>query len=294
MTGKEDTLFQFGAYFEEKQRFGFVDLVQVSEVVLYASAEIPVHTQTCHEISYVVSGTGSFYTGDTAYTLKKGDVQVVTAGEDHRIVASPTENLRYICIGFTFGEVPDAYREICRFYEESVQGVANCNHDVRELFDMLMGEFYLVREDSHITIGELLRLILTKVRRLFFEPSEKNNKECECFEPGLIYRVLKYIDDHIFTIRMVGEIADALHYSENYLSTSFSKKMGKTLQGYMSERKLDTARMLLENGNLSEREVAELLHFDCLARFSRNFKKAYGVTPRQYLCDRRKETNYGK
>lgn len=68
--------------------------------------------------------------------------------------------------------------------------------------------------------------------------------------------------------------------------------MGITLQTYIREKKLETAKILLEYGSLSISEVAELLHFDSVQSLTRGFKKLYGVTPYQYISEKRKENSH--
>lgn len=292
MHTENDKLFHFGSFFERTQAFDFIDLWQIAELALCPGGEIEAHAQICHEISYVVSGSGVFYTGDDAYEVKQGDIHVVAKGDPHRIVASPKEKLRYICIGFHFAEVPEAYRHICSFYETSPRGVANCNSDIRGLFDMLIGEFYVLQEDRAPAIAELLKLILIKVGRAFVTDAlQKPTPARGIGEPGTMYRIVKFIDDNIYTVRTVSEISRELHYSESYLSTVFRQRMGVTLQTYIREKKLETAKMLLEYGNLTVNEVASLMHFDCVPSFSRNFKKKYGMTPYRYISEKTKGKN---
>lgn len=291
MNTQNDRLFDFGTFFSERPRFDFVNLVQVGEVALIPGGRIEGHKQVCHEISYIVSGSGVFYTNGEGYSVAPGDVHVIAAGDLHKIEASPTEKLRYICIGFTLSDVPEAYRSVCDFYKVSPPLLSGCENGIRSLFDMLIGEFYVVEEDRERAIAELLKLILTKVRRAFVTDSLKRRyPERGVGRASIVYRIAKYIDDHVYAVRTVGEIARALHYSESYLSTVFRQKMGVTLQTYLREKKLETAKMLLEQGNLTVGEVSELMHFDCVQSFSKNFKKFYGTTPYRYLEKYKTET----
>lgn len=103
---------------------------------------------------------------------------------------------------------------------------------------------------------------------------------------GCGHILLKYIDSHAATVKSVGEISRKLHYIESYISTVFRQKMGVTLQSYIRDKKLETAKMLLEYGNRTVNEVAELMNFENVQSFSKSFKKKYGITPHMYLGKR--------
>lgn len=292
MRKESDRLFDFGNFFEEQPRFDFLNLVQIAEVALVPGGRIEDHVQICHEISYIVSGSGVFHTNGESYPVAPGDIHVVAKGDMHGIDVSKTEKLRYICIGFTFSDVPIEYRHVVDFFLSSPSATASCGGDLRSLFDMLIGEFYVLQEDRAVAIAELLKLILIKVRRAFvFDEKKRQKPERGIGEPSTVYRIVKYVDDHIYDIRTVGEIARELHYSESYISTLFRRKMGVTLQTYIREKKLETAKMLLAFGNLTVGEVAALMHFDCASGFSRIFKRRYGITPHAYVSRKGKENH---
>lgn len=289
-----ERIFSFGSFYENNLVFDFLNLVQICEIALVPGAEISAHKQVCHEITYIVSGSGIFCTGDVEFEVGAGDIHVIAKGDVHRITVSDTNNLRYICIGFGFGEVPEKYREICGFYEKSPNTVSNCNSDLRSLFDMLIGEFYILQNDRGCVISELLKLILAKVKRSFEEDARKKQApERTAKKQSTVYKILKYIDDNIYSVKTVGEISRNLHYTESYISAVFRQKMGITLQTYIRQKKLESAKLLLEYGNLTVSEISGLMHFESVQSFSKAFKKSYGLTPHRYVTETRKNSRAG-
>ena len=101
---ESNPLFYFGNFYRENLSFDFIRLTQICEIALEPDGEVNEHTQICHEITLIVSGNGTFYTEDTALSVRQGDIHVVACGDRHRICASSSEKLRYICIGFSFDE----------------------------------------------------------------------------------------------------------------------------------------------------------------------------------------------
>lgn len=286
---KAKRLFSFqNNFYECKLKFGFINLLQVAEAAMIPQSGVFEHIQVCHEITYIVSGRGVFRTGDNEYEVKQGDIHCIAKGDVHEISVPASENLRYICIGFDFDDIPEEYREVCEFYMTSPQSVAKGSSDIRTLFEMLINEFYVTRTFNEVATEAIIRLILVKVCRCF----EDNNTELaptRMYRQSVIYKIVKYVDENIEKVRSVGEISKKLHYTESYVSTVFRKNMGITLQGYIREKKLESAKMLLEYGNRTVAEVSELMSFDSVENFSKSFKKKYGLTPYRYILSKRKD-----
>ena len=55
-----------------------------------------------------------------------------------------------------------------------------------------------------------------------------------------------------------------------------------TLADYYRNRRLEAARLLIAQGDLSITHIADLLNYSSIYTFSRAFKDKYGVSPEQY------------
>jgi AraC-like DNA-binding protein len=76
-------------------------------------------------------------------------------------------------------------------------------------------------------------------------------------------------------------VAEALHYNYSYISDLFKKTTGETLSSYFRRRRLDAARLLLNEGKLSVTQISELLNFSSIYTFSRSYKDYFGVSPNE-------------
>ena len=99
---------------------------------------------------------------------------------------------------------------------------------------------------------------------------------------ALCYRLMNYVDTHIYTMTGLGELAEETNYNYSYLSSLFRKTTSGTLTDYYRRRRLETARLLILENELSISHVAELLHYSSIYTFSRAFKDEYGLSPAQY------------
>lgn len=80
----------------------------------------------------------------------------------------------------------------------------------------------------------------------------------------------------------VGEIANKVYLTPNYMMMFFKKKMGKTVLQYMTEVRMEAAKVLLKDGRGNLSEVALKVGFRDTGYFSKVFRRYVGISPRTY------------
>lgn len=78
------------------------------------------------------------------------------------------------------------------------------------------------------------------------------------------------------------DLAALVGYSEYYLTEKFKKETGQSVSSYIRFAKVERAKLLLESGDLSVREISERLAFNTVNYFIRCFSDTTGYTPAQY------------
>ncbi|MBQ7725428.1 MAG: helix-turn-helix transcriptional regulator [Lachnospiraceae bacterium] len=68
----------------------------------------------------------------------------------------------------------------------------------------------------------------------------------------------------------------------SYFSALFKKETGTNFSAYLLNVKMENARLLLRNSNLSLSDISAELGFESQSYFSKMFKKETGLTPRDY------------
>ena len=118
-----------------------------------------------------------------------------------------------------------------------------------QIFDRLMNEIYISRDNSRFTI---------------------------------VGQVIQYLQEHYEKEISVSEVAQAVHFSPFYLSRIFKEELDFTIIEYLIEIRLSAARYLLENSLLTVSQIASQVGFHDPAYFSRIFKKHIGIGPKEY------------
>lgn len=98
-------------------------------------------------------------------------------------------------------------------------------------------------------------------------------------ELDLSLRVKKYLDSNYCTSINMETIAVNVFAHPNYISTKFKEDMGITVTEYLCSFRLEKAKHLLYNSNLSCKRISQLVGFQDQFYFCKCFRKKYGITP---------------
>lgn len=85
-------------------------------------------------------------------------------------------------------------------------------------------------------------------------------------------------------------LARRLNYSYSYLSGLFSENTFTSIENFIILRKVDLAKELICNTELTLTEIAYRLHYSSVAHLSAQFKKTTGLTPTNFqrIIEKRK------
>jgi len=92
----------------------------------------------------------------------------------------------------------------------------------------------------------------------------------------------------------VSRIAASCHVSPATLGRLFRQEFGRSPQAYFRDLRMQTARGLLADPAMPVKHVAAQVGFSDVFSFSREFRKAEGISPREFrrrLSEARPERN---
>lgn len=91
-----------------------------------------------------------------------------------------------------------------------------------------------------------------------------------------------YIQQHLGEKLSMEILSRVSGYTPHYLAARFKEETGQSVKHYITEQKLEAARLLLKNSSLDMAEISERLNFTNPSYFSAIFKKRTGCTPSEY------------
>jgi AraC-like DNA-binding protein len=80
----------------------------------------------------------------------------------------------------------------------------------------------------------------------------------------------------------LDDMARAAGFSRFHFAREFRVAFGETPGAYLSRRRVERAKRLLESANLTVTEVCMVVGFSSLSSFSRRFSELVGCTPSAY------------
>lgn len=285
--------FQFDClHFPELMQYGSISLLQLGDLNCDSGFVLRPHRQTCYEISYVVSGKGWFETNGNRFNLEPGDIYIGRPGEIHQGGVNADDPFRYFYFGFRFNTSSDeenSFLSIREMMDRTQTPHCKDRLDIRTPFVNALKELSSTTQFSQKMIQSYLEQILVLTYRNFFSGWEARYPGEGSDNAGkrLVYSAIHYIDDRLLQIRDLKEVSDAFGYSQSYLSRLFSRETGESLHKYYTKKKWQKVTELLTEGDYSITEIAEIMLYESIHSFSRAFRKEFGVSPSQYVWEKR-------
>ncbi len=278
-------------HFAAPLAYGPFLLAQAGDVAAEPGYVCETHTQSVYELSYVVSGRGTFFVDGQPFLLQKDMLFLNRIGERHKIVSDLKDPIRYYYLGFLFSKTlgdDDPVRRIREAFDRPdvrlVSNAASIEPAFSSLFDnLLCGDAF-----AEGMMEAALRQILVTSYRLFFEKTPlKYDPRSIAVKNKILSDMIHYLDRHLCEIDALSHLPEAFSYSYSYLANLFHKFMGQSLRAYFLSRRMELAERYLSEGN-SVTATAELLGYQSIHSFSHAFLKHCGISP-QAIKNKRKE-----
>lgn len=104
---------------------------------------------------------------------------------------------------------------------------------------------------------------------------------------GEVRLMLNYVDRNIRSELRLADVAKFVNMSPTYFSKYFKRETGEGFVSYVTDRKMELARFMLEKSDLSVVQISGELSYTRPSYFSKLFKKVEGVSPSEYRERRR-------
>lgn len=243
------------------------------------------HTHSCTEVFFIISGHGEFRIQDKVFPTAVNDVVVVNANVPHTEDSQTDNPLAYVVVGVEQLEVVADIGGCTMIHLREQQAqISTC-------LEMLLREAQEQQPGWEEVCQDLLEVIIQKlVRRKDFSISDdhhtgsnKANRECEL--------VRRYIDNHFKENLRLDELAALAHINKYYLSHAFQKEFGTSPISYLISRRIQESRYLLTDTDHTLSQIAHILGFSSLSYFSQSFRRLEGMSPMEYRKQYRRVEN---
>lgn len=135
-------------------------------------------------------------------------------------------------------------------------------------------------------------LFINLIRKL----STDNNPEIiffneESFYAELVDVIIGFLNENISEKLSLDEICNKVKYSKSFVCKTFKEHTGETLFSYFNRIKIEKAKILLKESNLTLSGISNELGFSEAKYFGAMFKKYEGISPSCYREKKGRKTN---
>ena len=227
----------------------------------------------------ITEGTIYINSDSREHTVSAGEYILLPAGEEHFGFRCSEGRVSYLWAHFRtdcgFEAVNGGGDEYTYLLPEvsSVSSSGRTAQLFHQLMDMSLEENHYTKNMSDYAVS----LLLMELSREYFR-SRDNDRAV----PALVISAREWIKNHYFLPFEVSELAEALGYRADYLSSVFKKNMGVSIVRYTNGLRIKTAKTLLSNYSVTIKEAAFSCGFSDEKYFMKVFKEFEGMTPAQY------------
>ncbi len=207
-------------------------------------------------IHYVERGRGVLYTESGAHPVRAGQIFLIKRRENARYVADAGDPWSYVWIGFVgrLAEKLDTLSPVSDFSPSAFSAIRALamRADTRE--EMATACLFAIYAD--LMSGRSSR-------------------------PHYVRRTAETIRTLYMTPLTVEGLAAAVGLDRRYLARIFKASMGKSIQEYLIEVRMEQARSLLRQ-KYPVSLTSELVGYTDPFHFSKMFKRRYGISPKKF------------
>ena len=219
------------------------------------------HTHKMHEIVFFRRGTGTVTISGTAYPYRAGSIALIPPAAEHSSVADSDVERIYLQGDFS-AELPSALPTV---FDSGDEG--------RTLIELVHRNRFGNENYLHALCHAYLLFI---VRHL-----QQDDAVHRAVQQAAQSIADRYGDSQCDITAILAESG----YAVDYIRARFKEIIGKTPHEYLTELRIRHACFLLETyrGILPLSQVAEQSGYTDYVHFSKTFKAAMGISPREYL-----------
>lgn len=239
-----------------------------------------------HEFYYVAEGSCSVFIGHRSYRLSAGDFAIIPVGVLHKTdYLSLGQNTKYV-VSFS----TRLARQVDTFLGEPitaacmksgrVRAPAQRQEGIRSQMNRMLYEYENQPEHSMSVCRAILCGIMISIIR--YRAGEEENDGTVSPENERMQAVADYITLHAAEDLSLAGLSSVFALSPSHLSRTFRKATGFGLREFLVHTRIQMACSLLLTTGLSITEIAAKCGFTDSNYFGDAFKKAMGVSPREY------------
>ena len=240
------------------------------------------HWHDHFEIEIVLSGSGIHQYNGVSRPLSEGSAYLLTPMDIHALIPDPDTKLHIVHLHFDEKAITQEVRELL-LQHKLAHSVRLEGSDFERLLTQLTELLHCFETDSPVQ-SLSVQLMLSYLCLHIVRESQQTEQRFPSYNTTnpVVHQTLQYILYNFRKKISMQELGDRAHISPNHLALLFKQATGTTCIQLIADLRLQYALKLLENPNLNIETISEQAGFSATSYFISVFRKQYGITPKEY------------
>ncbi|MDF9840696.1 MULTISPECIES: AraC family transcriptional regulator [unclassified Paenibacillus] len=254
----------------------------------------PIHAHPQYEFNYVLDGEQRIIVNSRSYTQRAGDLVLLRPGDSHSSQSGNGRPFTYFCIHFDIDD-KILISLLSRLHHVLFKADSTIAHKLTPSLTRLVDISRQIQGDITMSQRMMLQSAVFELFGQLWEAFsvEANLQASASYEKvelahqirsrlqGLVYQQFKQDAQEDRTLG-VDDIAAELGISSSHCYRVFRQVFGLSPREFLSQQMLHEAKVLLDDLRLPVSHISSILGYRDIAHFSRQFKRWYGKSPREY------------
>lgn len=234
----------------------------------------PLHAHDYFEVEVVLSGEGLQQVNGKEYRLQRGCVTVLSPSDFHEVSAESDTTL--MVWNIAFDDTVISMGRLENLFSSGGMYRVLCEDELNKVDTAIS---LLAQETDNTNAIKLL----TEYILLVLLQNKKDNTELSPVGKSVLY-----IENHFRENPSISDVACQVGLSPVYFGNLFKNEKGISFVDYVNAKKVRCSAMLLESG-FTVAEACFSSGFGSLSGFLYTFKKAMGVSPKEYRKNKKSQ-----
>ena len=272
---------------------GFPMTVNHDDLWAFEGKSVPIHWHNDLEISLPREGEAIYQVYQKSYTVRPGQGLLLNQSVPHSCHSSGNSHTLYSTFlvqpDFPYGNFgSDVERKCFRpflensaipcilFTEETPRG-----REILQIFNRVETLY-----DQKPCCYELMikGLLCQAFSLIFCENQEEFSKFIPASPVDLerLEQMLNYLHTHFDSVISLQELSGQIHLSREVCCRLFKKMTSRTITEYLKEYRVNQSLSLVQSGQYSITQIADMTGFSNASRFAHAFRAQFGCNPSEY------------